>query len=142
MPIRLPILAAALTGALAAPVAADASSPDAAPAVATTGEVVVGYDGSASAAQKQAVAFMLAEMATDVDALRLMVWEAAWRLDQGLDARRECYLAKMTADDAALRVTDNAVQVMGGHGYIRDNPVEMWLRNARGLVTMEGLATV
>ena len=56
MPIRLPILAAALTGALAAPVAADASSPDAAPAVATTGEVVVGYDGSASAARKQAVA--------------------------------------------------------------------------------------
>jgi alkylation response protein AidB-like acyl-CoA dehydrogenase len=93
-------------------------------------------------AQKQAVAFMLAEMATDVDALRLMVWEAAWRLDQGLDARRECYLAKMTADDAALRVTDNAVQVMGGHGYIRDNPVEMWLRNARGLVTMDGLASV
>jgi alkylation response protein AidB-like acyl-CoA dehydrogenase len=93
-------------------------------------------------AQKQAIAFMLAEMATDVDALRLMVWEAAWRLDKGLDATRECYLAKMTADDAALRVTDNAVQIMGGHGYIRDNPVEMWLRNARGFVTMEGMATV
>jgi alkylation response protein AidB-like acyl-CoA dehydrogenase len=93
-------------------------------------------------AQKQAIAFMLAEMATDVDALRLMAWEAAWRLDQGLDATRECYLAKMTADDAALRVADNSVQIMGGHGYIRDNPVEMWLRNARGLTTMEGMAMV
>ena len=93
-------------------------------------------------AQKQAIAFMLAEMAMDIDAVRLMTWEAAWRLDKGLDAARECYLAKMSADDMALKVTDNAVQVMGGHGYIRDNPVEMWLRNARGFVTMEGMATV
>ena len=89
-------------------------------------------------ARKQAIAFMLAEMAMDIDAVRLMTWEAAWRLDKGLDAGRECYLAKMSADDMALKVTDNAVQVMGGHGYIRDNPVEMWLRNARGFVTMEG----
>ena len=93
-------------------------------------------------ARKQAIAFMLAEMATDIDAVRLMTWEAAWRLDKGLDADRECYLAKMSADDMALKVTDNAVQVMGGHGYIRDNPVERWLRNARGFVTMEGLAMV
>ena len=93
-------------------------------------------------ARKQAIAFMLAEMAMDIDAVRLMTWEAAWRLDKGLDAARECYLAKMSADDMALKVTDNAVQVMGGHGYIRDNPVEMWLRNARGFVTMEGMATV
>jgi len=93
-------------------------------------------------ARKQAIAFMLAEMAMDIDAVRLMTWEAAWRLDKGLDAARECYLAKMSADDMALKVTDNAVQVMGGHGYIRDNPVEMWLRNARGFVTMEGMAMV
>jgi alkylation response protein AidB-like acyl-CoA dehydrogenase len=93
-------------------------------------------------ARKQAIAFMLADMAMDVDAVRLMVWEAAWRLDKGLDTARECYLAKMSADDVALKVSDNAVQVMGGHGYIRDNPVEMWLRNARGFVTMEGMATV
>ncbi|MBI1800600.1 MAG: acyl-CoA dehydrogenase family protein [Chloroflexi bacterium] len=92
-------------------------------------------------AQKQAIAFMLAEMALEIDAVRLMTWEAAWKLDKGQDATRECYLAKMTADDMALKVTDNAVQVLGGHGYIRDNPVEMWLRNARGFVTMEGMAT-
>ncbi len=93
-------------------------------------------------AQKQAIAFMLAEMALEIDAVRLQTWEAAWRLDKGQDATRECYLAKLSADEMALRVTDNAVQVLGGHGYIRDNPVEMWLRNARGFVTLEGVATV
>jgi len=93
-------------------------------------------------ARRQAIAFMLAEMAMDIDAVRLMTWEAAWRLDKGLDAARDCYLAKMSADDMALKVTDNAVQVMGGHGYIRDYPVEMWLRNARGFAVMEGIAIV
>lgn len=93
-------------------------------------------------ATRQAIAFMLAEMALEIDAVRLMTWEAAWKLDKGQDATRECYLAKMSADEMALKVTDNAVQVLGGHGYIRDNPVEMWLRNARGFVTMDGMATV
>ncbi len=93
-------------------------------------------------ATRQAMAFMLAEMALEIDAVRLMTWEAAWKLDKAQDATRECYLAKMSADDMALKVTDNAVQVLGGHGYIRDNPVEMWLRNARGFVTMDGMAIV
>ena len=93
-------------------------------------------------ATRQAIAFMLAEMALEIDAVRLMTWEAAWKLDKGLDATRECCLAKMSADDMALKVADNAVQVLGGHGYIRDNPVEMWLRNARGFVTMDGMAII
>jgi alkylation response protein AidB-like acyl-CoA dehydrogenase len=93
-------------------------------------------------ATRQAIAFMLAEMALEIDGVRLMVWEAAWKLDKGQDATKECYLAKLAADDMALKVTDNGVQVLGGHGYIRDHPVEMWLRNARGFVTMEGMATV
>jgi alkylation response protein AidB-like acyl-CoA dehydrogenase len=93
-------------------------------------------------ATRQAIAFMLAEMAMEIDGVRLLVWEAAWKLDKGQDATRECYLAKMTADDMSLKVTDNGVQILGGHGYIRDHPVEMWLRNARGFVTMEGMATV
>ena len=93
-------------------------------------------------ATRQAIAFMLAEMALEIDGVRLMVWEAAWKLDKGQNATKECYLAKLTADDMALKVTDNAVQVLGGHGYIRDHPVEMWLRNARGFVMMEGMGTV
>jgi alkylation response protein AidB-like acyl-CoA dehydrogenase len=93
-------------------------------------------------ASRQAIAFMLAEMAIDIDAARLMVWEAAWRLDKGNDATKEAYLAKMFADDMVMRVTDGGVQVLGGHGYIREHPVELWLRNGRGFAAFEGLAMV
>jgi acyl-CoA dehydrogenase len=93
-------------------------------------------------AQKQAIAFMLAEMAIEVDAARLMVWEAAWKLDEGQDASKEAYLAKQYADKAVLFVTDSAVQTLGGHGFIREYPVERWLRNARGFTTFHGLAIV
>jgi alkylation response protein AidB-like acyl-CoA dehydrogenase len=93
-------------------------------------------------ATKQAVAFMLADMAIEVDAARLLVWEAAWHLDRGEDAHKESYLARSYVAASALKVTDNAVQVLGGHGYIREHPVEMWLRNARGFSALEGLATV
>ena len=93
-------------------------------------------------ATKQAIAFMLAEMALEVDASRLLVWEAATRLDKGADALKECYQAKNYVAAAAVKITDNAVQVLGGHGYIREHPVEMWLRNARGFASFEGLATV
>jgi alkylation response protein AidB-like acyl-CoA dehydrogenase len=93
-------------------------------------------------AQRQAIAFMLAEMITDLEAARMMVWEAAWFLDQGRPATREAYLAKNFADDMALMVTDRTVQILGGHGYIRDYPAELWLRNARGFAVMEGIAMV
>lgn len=93
-------------------------------------------------AQKQAIAFMLAEMAIEIDATRLLVWEAAWKLDRGEEATRETYLAKNYAANMVLKVTDNAVQVLGGHGYIRDHLVELWLRNARGFASFEGLAIV
>lgn len=93
-------------------------------------------------AQKQAIAFMLAEMAIEIDASRLLLWQAAWKLDRGEPAMRECYLAKNYAANMALKVADNAVQVLGGHGYIRDHPVELWLRNARGFAAFEGLAIV
>lgn len=93
-------------------------------------------------ATKQAIAFMLAEMAIEVDAARLLVWEAASRLDKGEDGLKESYQARNYAAQAALTITDNAVQVLGGHGYIREHPVELWLRNARGFAVLEGLATV
>lgn len=93
-------------------------------------------------AQKQTIAFMLAEMAMEIDAARLLTWEAAWRLDRGEEATREAHLAKKYAADMALKVADNSVQILGGHGYIRDHPVEMWLRNARGFATWEGLVMI
>jgi alkylation response protein AidB-like acyl-CoA dehydrogenase len=94
-------------------------------------------------AQKQTIAFMLAEMATEIDAIRLLTWQAAWKIDTGLeDAAVDAYLAVTGAADMVMMVTDRAVQVLGGHGYIRDHPVEMWMRNGRGFATFTGLAIV
>ena len=93
-------------------------------------------------ASRQAIAFMLAEMAIEVDAARLMTWEAAWKLDKKEEATKEASLAKMYADDMVLAVTDRGVQVLGGHGYIREHPVELWLRNGRGFATFDGMAIV
>jgi len=94
-------------------------------------------------AQKQAIAFMLAEMATEIEAIRLLVWEAAWMLDSDKpEASKWAYLAQTGAADMAMMVTDRAVQILGGHGYIREHPVEMWMRNGRGFAMLTGLAIV
>jgi alkylation response protein AidB-like acyl-CoA dehydrogenase len=93
-------------------------------------------------ATKQAIAFILADMAIEIDASRLLVLDAAARLDKGEESLKESYLARNYVANSALRVTDNAVQVLGGHGYIREHPVEMWLRNARGLSSIEAMAIV
>jgi len=94
-------------------------------------------------AQKQAIAFMLAEMATEIDAIRMLTWEAAWKLDTGAeDAFKHAYLAATGAADMAMMVTDRAVQILGGYGYIREYPVEMWMRNGRGFATLIGLAII
>jgi len=94
-------------------------------------------------AQKQAIAFMLAEMATEIEASRLLAWEAAWKLDSGKeDAIVAAYLASTGAADVVMAVTDRAVQILGGYGYIREYPVEMWMRNGRGFAMFTGLAIV
>ena len=94
-------------------------------------------------AQKQSIAFMMAEMATEIEAIRLLNWEAAWMLDNHKeDASKHAYLALTGAIDMVMIVTDRAVQILGGHGYIREHPVEMWMRNGRGIATMTGLSIV
>ena len=94
-------------------------------------------------AQKQAIAFMLAEMRTEIEAIRLLTWSAAWKLDtRKPDAYIEAYLASTGAADMAMMVTDRAVQILGGHGYIREHAVEMWMRNGRGFAMFTGLAIV
>lgn len=93
-------------------------------------------------AQKQSIAFMLAEMAAEIEANRLFVWEAAWMIDQGVDASKEAYLAFTSATDMVMMVTDRAVQILGGYGFIREYPVELWMRNGRGFSTFTGLAMV
>jgi len=93
-------------------------------------------------ASRQSIAFMLAEMAIDVDAARLMVWESAWKLDRGEDVTKEATLMKYITDQMVVRVADRAVQVLGGYGYIRDYPAELWLRNARGFSAFDGMAII
>lgn len=91
-------------------------------------------------AQKQAIAFKLADMAIEIDAARLLNWEAAWRLDEGLPALREATLAYQQVRRVALQAADGAVQIFGGHGYIREYLPELHLRNARGFASFEALA--
>jgi len=94
-------------------------------------------------AQKQAVAFMLAEMAVELESMRLMTWEAAWKIDNNKeDTCVSAYLAFTGACDMAMMVTDRGVQIYGGHGYIRENPVELLMRNGRGFPMLLGLAIV
>ncbi len=91
-------------------------------------------------ASRQAIAFMLAEAAMEVAGMRLLAWRAAWCLDCGEDATRDATLAKMYCAEQAMKITDYGVQILGGHGYIREHPVEMWFRNGRGFAAIDGLA--
>lgn len=93
-------------------------------------------------ATKQAIAFMLADMAIEIDGARLLAWEAAFALDQAQDATRVARLAFDKARRTALQAADGAVQIFGGHGYIREYLPELHLRNAAGLSNFQGLALV
>lgn len=93
-------------------------------------------------AKKQAIAFMLAESHTEVEAMRWLVWQAASKLEKGLDATKASYQAWSYAAEKGLWVADNGIQVLGGHGFIREHPVELWFRNARTLGVLEGTVTV
>lgn len=88
--------------------------------------------------ENQAIQFMLADMAMQVDAARLLVWRSCWMLDQGLRVSLEGAMAKCVAGDVAMKVTTDAVQILGGYGYIRDYPVEKLMRDAKILQIYEG----
>jgi acyl-CoA dehydrogenase len=93
-------------------------------------------------AAQQAVAFMIAEMARDVEASRLLTWRAAWRIDQGKSSLLEAAYAKLMAADTAMRVTTDAVQVFGGYGYSREYPVEKLMRDAKVFQIYEGTSQI
>jgi alkylation response protein AidB-like acyl-CoA dehydrogenase len=86
----------------------------------------------------QAVSFMLADMAIKVEAARLLAWQAAWSADQGLKATAKSAMAKCFASDTAMQVTTDAVQILGGVGYMKDHPVEKLMRDAKLLQIYEG----
>jgi acyl-CoA dehydrogenase len=86
----------------------------------------------------QGVSFMLADMATKVEAARLLAWQAAWSADRGERATVQSAMAKCFASDTAMEVATNAVQILGGYGYMRDYPVEKLMRDAKLLQIYEG----
>jgi butyryl-CoA dehydrogenase len=86
----------------------------------------------------QGVGFMLADMATELEAARLLVYQAAWLKDQGKPYAHEASMAKLFATDAAMRITTDAVQILGGSGYTREFPVERYMREAKVLQIVEG----
>jgi alkylation response protein AidB-like acyl-CoA dehydrogenase len=86
----------------------------------------------------QGISFMIADMATAVDGARLAVWAAADEIDKGAAASRSVAIANSAALDAALRCGTDSVQVLGGHGFITDHPVEKWYRDAAALDAFEG----
>jgi alkylation response protein AidB-like acyl-CoA dehydrogenase len=90
-------------------------------------------------AEFQALQFRLADMATELEAARLMVWRAAVQLDgQGPDATMACAMAKRFATDAAFRVCNDALQLHGGYGYIKEYQIERYLRDVRVHQILEG----
>lgn len=90
----------------------------------------------------QAIQFMLADMLAGMEAARLLVYRAAWSLDSGLPFIREAALAKLTAAEAAMKAATDAVQVLGGYGYVRDYPVEKYMRDAKTLQVYGGTGLV
>lgn len=90
----------------------------------------------------QAIMFMLADMAKDIEAGRLLAWQAAWKGSSGLDNSKEAAFAKVFCGDMVMRVTTDAAQILGGYGYIKDYPVEKMMRDAKVFQIYEGTAQI
>ncbi|MFN8627623.1 MAG: acyl-CoA dehydrogenase family protein [Candidatus Binatia bacterium] len=90
----------------------------------------------------QAIQFMLADMAIDVEVMRLLTYKAAWMIDRGASSSIVSSYAKAFGGDAAMRITTDAVQVFGGYGYMRDYPVEKLMRDAKLLQIYEGTSQI
>lgn len=93
-------------------------------------------------AKKQFIAFTIADMHMDVEAMRWMTWKAAWELETGLSATRQAQLAYSYASERIIFIADLGLQMLGGHGYTKGHPVELWYRNARAISVLEGAAGV
>ncbi len=93
--------------------------------------------------QNQGVAFMLADMQAGVDAARLLTWRAAWMARNGQQFEHaEGSIAKLVAGETAVRVTEQAIQILGGIGYTREYPVERWHRDAKIFTIFEGTSEI
>ncbi|MFD1858659.1 acyl-CoA dehydrogenase family protein [Aeromicrobium camelliae] len=93
-------------------------------------------------AHRQAVAFTVADMAIELEGMRLTTLRAASRVDQGLDARREIALARKLTAEYGMKIGTDGVQMLGGHGFVKEHPVERWYRDLRAIGVMEGAVLV
>ena len=95
-------------------------------------------------AMHQGVSFMVADMATEIQAARLLVWQASWMIDNGYGRKSTLYssFAKRFAADTAMKVTTDAVQIFGGYGYIKEYPVEKLMRDAKLYQIYEGTSQI
>ncbi|OSC43207.1 acyl-CoA dehydrogenase family protein [Mycobacterium decipiens] len=93
-------------------------------------------------ARRQAVAFMCANIAIELDGLRLITWRGASRAEQGLPFAREAALAKRLGSDKGMQIGLDGVQLLGGHGYTKEHPVERWYRDLRVIGVAEGVVVI
>ena len=93
-------------------------------------------------AMNQGVNFLIADMATEIEAARLLVWQAAWLHDQGERATLQSSYAKRFGADTAMKVTTDAVQIFGGYGYMKEYPVEKLMRDAKLFQIYEGTSQI
>ena len=89
-------------------------------------------------AQRQSVAFSVADMAIELEAMRLLTWRAAARVDAGQEYGREAGLARTLCAEKAMRIGLDGVQLLGGHGFVKEHPVERWYRDLRAVAVLEG----
>ncbi len=87
---------------------------------------------------RQAVAFMVADIGIELESMRMLVYRAAGRIDAGLGCEREAYLVRTLCADKAMEIGTNGVQLLGGAGFIKDHPMELWYRHLRAIGVMEG----
>jgi alkylation response protein AidB-like acyl-CoA dehydrogenase len=93
-------------------------------------------------AHRQSVAFMVADIAIELQAMRLLTWKAASRAAAGKDVAREVALARKLCADKGMRIGLDGVQLLGGHGFVKEHPVERWYRDLRAVGVMEGAVLV
>ena len=93
-------------------------------------------------ARRQAVAFLCANIAIELDGLRLITWRGASRAEQGLPFAREAALAKRLGADKGMQIGLDGVQLLGGHGYTKEHPVERWYRDLRAIAVAEGVVVI
>lgn len=85
---------------------------------------------------RQSVAFMIADMAIETDAMRILVWNAASLAEAGKPFHREAYLARLLCAEKSMKIGNDGVQIVGGHGFTKEHPVERWYRDLRATAVM------